>query len=91
MSIVVALKRIFVNAFTLDQMSLNAEREDSHRELPEVSLLETSRFLNGSFVAPDPWINVQCLRSEDSVVIDHVSYGLSPLSVWRSSITMYLS
>ncbi len=80
MSIIVALKRIFVNAFTPDKMSLNAEREESHRELPEVRFLETSRFLNGSFVAPNPWIIVQCIRSEDSVVIGHVSYGLSPLS-----------
>lgn len=80
MSIIVAVKRIFANAFTPDQAGSNTECRAASLDLPEVRLLETSRFLNGSFVAPNPWITVQCLRSEDSGVIGHVSCGLSPLS-----------
>jgi GNAT superfamily N-acetyltransferase len=49
------------------------------RPLPLVDIRIKGEFLYGSFVAPHPWIAVQCLRPEDSAVLGHVSYGVSPI------------
>lgn len=48
--------------------------------IPPVEIYITFGFTQGSFVAPNSWVNVQCLRPNDSTVIGRVNFGLSPLS-----------